>query len=60
MSWSTILVNKIAQGMKDAKRQNQNNISTEVIVNNIKAHLKLIPLNSLFNIKKQNIHKLHA
>lgn len=60
MSLSTILVNKIAQGMKDAKRQNQNNISTEVRVNNIKAHLKLIPLNSLFNIKKQNIHKLHA
>lgn len=46
--------------MKDAKRQNQNNIATEVTVNNIKAHLKLIPLNSLFNIKKQNIHKLHA
>lgn len=30
MSLSTILVNKIAQGMIDAKRQNQNNTSTEV------------------------------
>lgn len=47
MSLNTILVNKIAQGMTDAKRQNRNNTFTEVTVNNVKTHLKLIPLNSL-------------
>lgn len=46
MSSNTVLVNKIAQGMTDVKRQKPNNTSSEVTVNNVKAHLKLIPLNS--------------
>lgn len=47
MSLNIILVKKIAQGMTAAKRQNQNNTSTEGTVNSVKAHLTLIPLNSL-------------